>query len=127
MGQGRALEAGPRAFIGPEGHREPGKTSFGLRGKLEAREETVREQRGRETGTSGGIGEEETEKCEGRVPGRGGPGRGQTLAPAQLLAAADLEPGASVSSPLTGLPNPPSLPVSVRIKGGDNCWDVVSI
>lgn len=54
MGQGRALEAGLRAFIDPEGHREPGKTSFGLRGKLEAREETVREQRGRETGTSGG-------------------------------------------------------------------------
>ena len=55
MGQGRALEAGPRAFIGPEGHKEPGKTSLGLRGKLEARE-TVREQRGRETGTGGGNG-----------------------------------------------------------------------
>ena len=56
MGQGRALEAGPRAFIGPEGHKEPGKTSLGLRGKLEAREGTVREQRGWEPGTSGGNG-----------------------------------------------------------------------
>ena len=68
------------------------------------------------------MGEEETEKCEGRVPGRGGPGQGQSLVPAQLLVAADLEPGASVSSLL-----PPSLPVSVRIEGGDNCWDVVGI
>ena len=50
--------------------------SFGLKDKLEARGETAREQRGQETGTSGGNGEEETEKCEGRVPGRDGPGLG---------------------------------------------------
>lgn len=56
MGQGRALEAGLRAFTDPEGHTEPGKTSFGLRGKLEAREETVREQSGQEPGTSGSNG-----------------------------------------------------------------------
>lgn len=72
MGQGRALEAGPRAFTDPEGHKEPGKVSFGLRDKLEAREETAREQRGQETGTSSGSGQEEMEKCEGQVPGRVG-------------------------------------------------------
>ena len=116
MGQGRALEAGPRAVIDPEGHKEPRKVSFGLRDKLEAREETAREQRGQETGTSGGNGEEETEKCEGWVPGRDGPGLGQTWAPAQLLLTTDVEAGASVSSLLTGLPICPSLPVSVRIK-----------
>lgn len=116
MGQGRALEAGPRAFTDPEGHKEPGKVSFGLRDKLEAREETARKQRGQETGTSGGNGDEETEKCEGWVPGRDGPGLGQTWAPAQLLLTADVEAGASVSSLLTGLPIRPSLPVSVRIK-----------
>ena len=116
MGQGRALEAGPRAFTDPEGHKEPGKVSFGLKDKLEARGETAREQRGQETGTSGGNGEEETEKCEGRVPGRDRPGLGQTWAPAQLLVTADVEAEVSVSSLLTGLPIHPSFPVSVRIK-----------
>lgn len=87
--------------------------SFGLRDKLEAREETAREQRGQETGTSSGNGQEEMEKCEGQVPGRVGPGLGQTWAPAQLLVTTDVEAGAPVSSLLTGLPIHPSFPVSV--------------
>lgn len=39
--------------------------SFGLRDKLEAREETAREQRGQETGTSSGNGQEEKAKYRG--------------------------------------------------------------
>lgn len=53
---------------------------------------------------------EEMGSYEGWVPGRDGPGPGQTWALAQLLVTSDVEPGASVSSLPTGLvaPHPPT-------------------